>query len=107
MEYPAPHRTKDDDARHMQGPTGEGELAHLGFSHRIKKELEIPNCPSKRAEQIIPEKGDGRRFPRRPACRCTVGASIGWSGQGVTSAHLVDFMRAQAKGCAGARAGRL
>ena len=45
MEYPAPHRTKDDDARHMQGPTGEPVLTHLRFAHGVKEELEVPGGP--------------------------------------------------------------
>ena len=48
VEDPAPHRAEDDDAGHVEGPTREAELAHLGLAHGVEKELKIPGGACKR-----------------------------------------------------------
>ena len=53
MKDPAPHRAKNDDAGHVECPTGETELAHLGFTHRVEEELKIPDDASHCGENVV------------------------------------------------------
>ena len=39
----SPKRGEDDDAGHVEGPTGKIVLAHLGLAHGIEEELEVPD----------------------------------------------------------------
>ena len=55
VENPAPHRTEDDNAGHVQGPRGKAELAHLGLAHGVKEELKIPSRAGQGAEEIVSE----------------------------------------------------
>ena len=56
VENPAPHGAEDDDARHVQRPGGETELAHLRLAHRVEEKLEIPACPRQCGEQVVRER---------------------------------------------------
>ena len=70
VENPAPHRAEDDDARHVQRPRGEAELAHLRLAHRVEEELEVPRRARQRGEKVVSEHGDlqvGRRGRAAPA----------------------------------------
>ena len=45
VKDPAPHGAEDDDAGHVQSPTGESVFVHLRLAHRVEEELEIPQRP--------------------------------------------------------------
>src|SRR5580658_2627435 len=52
MQGYTPESAEDDDAGHVEGPTGEAVLfAHLSFAHGVEEELQVP-C----------EAGDGREY---------------------------------------------
>lgn len=40
-----PQGAEDDDAGHMQCPTGELKAAHLRFPHGVKEKLQVPGGP--------------------------------------------------------------
>ena len=53
MEYPPPHGAEDNDASHMQSPTGETELAHLAFPHCVEEELKVPRRSRQCRKEIV------------------------------------------------------
>src|SRR5580704_15609894 len=57
LETQPPKRAEDDDAGHVQSPTGKAVFAHLGFAHGVEKELEIPGGSGESAPEIIGEHG--------------------------------------------------
>ena len=55
MERDAPQRAENDDARHVQGPTGEIVLAHPRRTHAVEEKLQIPSDPGDRRKQVVPQ----------------------------------------------------
>src|SRR5579863_6025861 len=55
LETKAPERAKDNDAGHVQSPTGKTVFAHLRFAHGVEKELEIPGGSGESAPKIVAE----------------------------------------------------
>ena len=53
-----PASAENNDARHVQGPTGKTEFAHLRLAHRVKEKLQIPACARERREKVIRKHGD-------------------------------------------------
>src|SRR6185437_2520627 len=53
----SPEAAEDDDAGHMQRPTGELVPSHLGFAHGVEVELKIPRGAVQSAEQILRHHG--------------------------------------------------
>src|SRR5450755_73500 len=72
----SPERAEDNDAGHVQRPTGKLEGAHLGFAHGVEEELHVPGGAGEGAEAVV---GQHRR---------TLGFCRGNRGQGSVSAHL-------------------
>ena len=58
MKNPAPRGAEDDDAGHVQRPTGKSVFADLRLAHGVEEELEIPQRPRRRGEQIVGEHGN-------------------------------------------------
>lgn len=52
-----PQAAEDDDASHVERPTGKLVSAHLCFAHRVEKKLEIPGRAGQGAEQIVRQHG--------------------------------------------------
>src|ERR1041384_5606124 len=48
-------RSKNDDAGHVQSPTGEIVAAHLRRAHAVKEKLEIPERSGHGAQNVIGE----------------------------------------------------
>src|SRR5207245_670877 len=74
LEPETPQGTEDDDARHMESPTGESVLSHLCFAHGVEEELEIPRCAGQGAEKVIRRHRDGHG-----SCGLTLRIGIGAS----------------------------
>lgn len=53
VEDPTPHGAENDDAGHVQRPTGKTVSSHLGLAHGVEKELEVPNNPREGTEEIV------------------------------------------------------
>ena len=48
VEINAPQRAENDDAGHVQAPTGKAKLSHLGLAHGIEEELHVPASAGQR-----------------------------------------------------------
>src|SRR6185437_9623464 len=48
----SPEAAEDNDAGHVQRPTGELVPSHLGFVHGVEKELNIPNGSCQSSKEI-------------------------------------------------------
>ena len=59
LEGEAPEGGEDDDAGHVKGPAGEIVLAHLGLSHGVEEELEVPDDPGHGGEDVVGDEGLG------------------------------------------------
>ena len=53
MDHDPPQSREDDDAGHVQRPTGEIVFSHLGLTHAVKEKLEIPDDACGSREQIV------------------------------------------------------
>ena len=62
LERDAPQRAEDDDAGHVEGPTGKFEAAHLGFAHGVEEKLEVPGGAGEGGEEIVGKHGSGGRL---------------------------------------------
>ena len=89
MEDPAPHRGKDNDAGHVQRPRGKTELAHLGFTHRVEKELEIPRGSGEGREEEVTQTRHFQIRRNRSSTRSAATTFAARSGQaGMLSTHV-------------------
>ena len=57
VQRDAPQGAEDDDAGHVQGPTGELVRAHLRLAHGVEEELEIPGDAGEGGEEVVVEQG--------------------------------------------------
>ena len=48
-----PQRAEDDDAGHVQRPTGEFVSSHLGLAHGVEEKLHVPGGARESREQIV------------------------------------------------------
>ena len=53
LESDAPERAEDNDAGHVESPTGEFEAAHLRFAHGVKEKLKIPGGSCESGKEVI------------------------------------------------------
>ena len=56
----SPESAENDDAGHVEGPTGESIFAHLGFAHGVEEKLKVPGGAGEGREQVIGEHRNGR-----------------------------------------------
>src|SRR5277367_3116959 len=49
----APQGAENNDAGHVQSPTGKAVRAHLDLAHRVKEKLKIPGRPRQSAEKVV------------------------------------------------------
>ena len=63
VEYPTPHGAENNDAGHVQRPTGKTVPSHLGLAHGVEKELEVPGDARDSTEKVVIGHGNlqGRR----------------------------------------------
>src|ERR1700722_7260312 len=50
-----PEGCEDDDAGHVEGPTGEVVLAHPSLPHGVEEELEVPDHSGEGGEDVVVE----------------------------------------------------
>src|SRR5262249_37852176 len=53
FEADSPKAAEDDDAGHVERPTGKSVAPHLTLAHGVEEELEIPGRSGQRAEKVI------------------------------------------------------
>src|SRR5882757_995573 len=53
LEGDTPEVGEDDDAGHVEGPTGEVVFAHLVGAEGVEKELEVPDDARRCGEQVV------------------------------------------------------
>ena len=57
FEREAPEGGEEDDARHVEGPTGEVVLAHLCLAHGVEEELEVPDDSGEGGKDVVESEG--------------------------------------------------
>ena len=65
LEHNAPERAEDDDAGHVERPTGELVFAHLCLAHAVEEELHVPDHAREGGEQVVGQQRDGSARRRR------------------------------------------
>ncbi len=56
LEREAPESGEEDDAGHVEGPTGEVISAHFGLAHGVEEELEVPDDAGERGQDVVEDK---------------------------------------------------
>ena len=57
FESKAPESGKENNAGHVEGPAGEVVLAHLGLTHRVEEELEVPDDSGEGGQDVVGGEG--------------------------------------------------